>query len=216
MELRLSALETRLSFAIKASPAPNSARTMPLSNLKSISESLPQQLKSMSRMIFAHFTVSNAERFIKEWCHNCLTLQTPYNFISPTEQWKIRAFSSNSLSSSVNIFKDLLDSSTTHSFRIEANSRQQAHFTASSPNRTRCTIPDNSCREDGTYHPCLRPTISGEPRTSSFQKRYQTTFKGAFISIKDIHRMCTRKLQIRLIARRPSEATLGSTLENHL
>ena len=103
-------------------------------------------------------------------------LQTPYNFISSTEQWKSWTFSSKPQSSFI-VSKDRLDSSTTRSsFRIEVKTGHQSHFTVSSHNRTRCTLPDNSCRKDSTHHSRLHQKPSGQPGTASFDKRYQTTF----------------------------------------
>ena len=113
--------------------------------------------------------------------------------------------------SSVIVIQDRLDSSTTRSsFRIEVKTRQQFHFTTSSHHRTRClypTLPDNSCRKDSTHHSRLHQKPSGQPRTASFHKRYQTTFNAKYF-----HPRCTRQLQIRLVARRPSKPTFGSTL----
>ena len=96
---------------------------------------------------------------------------------------------------------------TRSSFRIEVKTGHQSHFTVSSHNRTRCTLPDNSCRKDSTHHSRLHQKHSGQPRTASFHKRYQTTF-----NTKDLHPRCIRQLQICMVARRPSKATFGSTL----
>ena len=92
--------------------------------------------------------------------------------------------------SSVNVIKHRLDSRTTRSsFPIEVKSGHQSHFTASSHNRTKCTIPDNSCRKDSTHHSRLRHITSGQPRTARFHQTYQTTF-----NTKDLHPTCTRQL----------------------
>ena len=88
-------------------------------------------------------------------------------------------FSSNP-QNSFNVSKDRLDSSTTRSsFRIEVKTGHQSHFTVSSHNRTRCTLPDSSCRKDSIHH-------------SAFIKNLQDNFEQLAFT-KDIRQHSTRK-----------------------